>query len=431
MELFAERRRRLLETIRGVAIVASMPVAARNSDIEHPYRQDSDLYYFTGFEEPDAVLLMSSVHPEHHTVMFVRPRDAEREQWEGSRVGVEGAKERLGVDVAYPMGELAQRLPDYLMGAPELHYQIGHRPKLDEKVLAAMLQARGRTRSPQVRPRRIIHPEETWHEARLRKDARELELMRRAAAISMDGFREVMRATKPGSFEYEVGADLTAAFERRGAERVAFQTIIASGPNATVLHYVSNRRRIEPGDLVVLDAGCEYGYYASDITRTWPVSGRFTAPQRALYQVVLDAQLAALAACRPGATVDGIHKLTIAKLVEGMVGVGLMRGAVDDIVQSDGFKRYYMHRTSHWLGLDVHDVGAYYVDGQSRVLEPGMVLTIEPGLYVGVSDEQAPAELRGIGIRIEDSVIVTADGHENLTAALPKTVAEVEAFCAG
>jgi Xaa-Pro aminopeptidase len=240
-----------------------------------------------------------------------------------------------------------------------------------------------------------------------------------------------MRSTRPGMFEYEVEADLRAAFRRRGAERVAFETIIGSGPNATVLHYVSNRRRIEPGDLVLLDAGCEVGYYASDITRTWPVSGRFTAPQRALYQVVLDAQLAAIEASKPGATVDGIHHLTIRKLVEGMVAIGLMSGEVDAIIKDESFKRYYMHRTSHWLGLDVHDVGAYYQDGQSRVLEPGMVLTIEPGLYVSERDEQAPAELRGIGVRIEDCLAITPSGHENLTAALPKTVADVEAFCGG
>jgi Xaa-Pro aminopeptidase len=429
MEGFAERRKRLLGRIRGVAIMASTPAAVRNADIEHPYRQDSDLYYFTGFEEPDAVLLLSTVHPEHRSVMFVRPRDSKREQWDGARAGVEGACERLGVDVAYPIVELSQRLPDLLMGASELHYQMGHRRALDEQILTALVHARARRRSPQPRPRCIMHPEETWHEMRLRKEADEVELMRRAAAISVEAHVAAMQAALVGQHEYELEAIIRQIFLRHGAPRVAYEPIVASGENATVLHYVSNRRRIGHGELVLIDAACEYGYYASDITRTLPVSGRFSEPQRKVYEVVLEAQLAALEAVRPGATVDVVHRVTLRALVQGMLRLGLMRGDVEAIIEEESYKRFFMHPTSHWLGMDVHDVGAYYLDGQPRPLEAGMALTIEPGLYVATNDEEAPLEYRGIGVRIEDSLIVTPDGHENLTAGAPKSVAEVEQAC--
>ena len=420
----------MLETIRGVAIVAAMPAAVRNADIEHPYRQDSDLYYFTGFEEPDAVLVLSTVHPEHRAVIFVRPRDSKREQWDGARAGVEGARERLGVDASYPVAELAQRLPDLLMGAPELHYQLGYRRALDEQVLAALLHARARRRSPLPRPRAIVHPEGSWHEMRLRKDPHEVEVMRRAAAISVEAHVEAMRAARVGQYEYELEAVIRQVFLRHGATRVAYEPIVASGENATVLHYVSNRRRIGHGELVLIDAACEFGYYASDVTRTFPVSGRFSEPQRRVYEVVLEAQQRALAVVRPGATVDEVHRIALRSLVEGMLRLGLMRGDADAIMAEESYKRFYMHPTSHWLGMDVHDVGAYFQDGQSRTLELGMALTIEPGLYIGANDEDAPLEYRGIGVRIEDALVVTADGHENLTAAVPKSVAEVEQACA-
>jgi Xaa-Pro aminopeptidase len=429
MEGFAERRKRLLDSIRGVAIMASMPAALRNADIEHPYRQDSDLYYFTGFEEPDAVLLLTTAHPEHRAVVFVRPRDSKREQWDGARAGVDGARERLGVDASYPIAELPQRLPDYLMGATELHYQLGYRRGLDEQILAALVQARARRRSSLPRPRFIMHPEETWHEMRLRKSPDEVGIMRQAAAISIEAHLEAMQSARVGQHEYELEAVIRQAFLRRGAPRVAYEPIVASGENATVLHYVSNRRRMGHGELVLIDAACEYGYYASDVTRTFPVSGRFSEPQRTLYEVVLEAQLAALDAVRPGASIDDIHRVTLGVLVQGMLRLGLMRGEVDAIIHEESYKRFYMHPTSHWLGMDVHDVGAYYQEGQSRALEPGMALTIEPGLYVAAHDEEAPLEYRGIGVRIEDALVITADGHENLTAGVPKSVAEVEQAC--
>jgi Xaa-Pro aminopeptidase len=371
------------------------------------------------------------VHPEHRAVMFVQPRDADREQWDGERAGVEGATERFGVDAAFPIGELERRLPDYLAGAASVHYELGHRSELDRKVIDAVARTRSRARSPQVRPKCIVHPEDTWHEMRLRKDEAELRAMRRAATISADAHVAAMAAAKPGLVEYELEAVLADTFRRRGSDRVAYETIVASGANATVLHYVANRRRMEDGDLVLIDAGCEWEFYAADITRTFPVGGHFSEPQRRLYEVVLEAQIAAVEACRPGATVDDVHDVALRGLVDGMVRLELLTGSVDSIIADESYKPYFMHRTSHWLGMDVHDVGTYYQAGDSRSLQPGMVLTIEPGLYVKSGDATAPVDYRGIGVRIEDDIVITVDGYENLTAAVPKSVAEVERACRG
>jgi Xaa-Pro aminopeptidase len=429
MQPFAERRRRALAALRGVAIVPSAPVQIRNNDVEHAYRQDSDLYYFTGFEESESVLLLSSVHAEHRAVMFVRERDAEREAWDGARAGVDGARASLGVDACFPITELRQKLPEYLAGAPELVYEVGKRPSLDEIVFASITQARARGRTPKPWPKTITHPERIWHEHRLCKDDGELALVRRAVEITTEGHLAVMAARAPGRHEYEMEALLREIFRRRGSDRCAYEPIVGSGPNATVLHYRTNNRRMEEGELLLVDAGAEYGYYAADVTRTLPVSGRFTAPQRRLYRAVLDAQLAAIERARPGATIEQIHGVVVRRLTESMVELGLLAGDVDKLIEEETFKRYYMHRTSHWLGMDVHDVGAYFVEGDARPLGPGMVLTIEPGLYVAAQDEAAPAELRGLGVRIEDDVLITDDGHEVLSAGIPKEPDEVERAC--
>jgi Xaa-Pro aminopeptidase len=372
---------------------------------------------------------LTTVHAEHRSVMFVRPRDPEREVWDGARAGVDGARERCQVDAAYPVAELGDRLPDYLMGATTVTYEFGSRPVLDQAVLAAVAKTRSRARSPRPRPTRLVHPEDAWHEMRLRKTEPELDTMRKAARITADAHLAAMRTARPGQAEYELEALFRQTFLREGAERVAYEPIVASGPNATVLHYVTNRRQMADGDLVLIDAGCEYGYYAADITRTFPVNGRFTAPQREIYEVVLDAQRAVIEASRPGASIDGLHDISLRRLVDGMLRLGLLEGAYDEIVEQERHKRFFMHRTSHWLGMDVHDVGAYYVDGKSRPLEPGMVITVEPGLYVAADDAEAPERFRGIGVRIEDDVLVTPDGHENLTAAVPTAVEEVERAC--
>ncbi len=433
MDVFAKRRKRVLESIDGVAIIPSAPVTIRNNDVEHEYRQDSDLFWLTGFDEPDSVLILSTVHPEHREVLFVRPRDPEREVWDGARAGVEGAKERCGVDAAFPIAELRNKLSDYCAGANELYYELGKRRRLDERILAAITSARGRGRNPKPWPKRISHPELVWHEMRLIKDEHELHCMRTAQDISREAHVLAMARARPGMYEYEIEALFREVFRRRGAGRPAYAPIVGSGPNATVLHYHANNRRMEPGDLLLIDAGCEYDYYACDVTRTFPVDGTFSDPQRRVYQVVLDAQLAAIEATAPGATIEDLHRITLTQLVEGMRDIGLLTAedgaSTDEIISKETYRRYFMHRTSHWLGMDVHDVGAYFVDGKARPMQPGMVLTIEPGIYVARDDQKAPEEYRGIGVRIEDDILVTESGYENLSAAIPKTVADVEQAC--
>jgi len=412
-----------------VAILAAAPVTIRNNDVEHDYRQDSDLYYLTGFDEPETVLVLTTAHEEHRSVLFVRPRDPEREVWDGARAGIDGAKEICGVDAVFDVRELGKQLPKYLEGASNLYYELGNSASLDKRILKTIQRVRGRGRNRKGWPSTIVHPDRLWHEMRLVKDEHELRAMREAADITAEAHGAAMAAARPGMHEFEIEAIFREVFRRRGAERAAYGPIVGSGPNATVLHYRANRRKMEEGDLLLIDAGCEYGYYASDVTRTFPVSGTFTNPQRRVYEVVLAAQEAAIEASRPGADIELLHDVTRRKLVEGMVELGLLQGEVDTLIEKEAFKRYYMHRTSHWLGMDVHDVGGYFVDGQPRPLAPGMVLTIEPGIYVSADDDQAPEAYRGIGIRIEDDILITESGRENLTAAIPKTIEEVEAAC--
>jgi Xaa-Pro aminopeptidase len=429
MELFAKRRQRVLDAIEGVAIVPSAPVTLRNNDVEHDYRQDSDLFYLTGFDEPESVLILSTVHPDHRSVLFVRPRDREREVWDGARAGVDGAKERCGVDATYPIAELGKRLSEYIAGATTLYYELGRQPDFDKMVLSAIGRSRGRGRNPKPWPTSITHPETVWQEMRLIKDEHEVASMRRAVDITGEAHLAGMRGAAPGKHEYEIEALFREVFRRNGSERAAYCPIIGSGPNATVLHYRANNRLMHDGELLLIDAGCEYDYYAADVTRTFPVNGTFSDPQRQVYEAVLGAQLGAIAATKPGATVEDLHRVTLRGLVEGMVSIGLLQGDVQELIEKEAYRRYYMHRTSHWLGMDVHDVGAYFVDGKPRLLAPGMVLTIEPGIYISSEDDEAPEAFRGIGVRIEDDVLVTEDGHDVLSGSIPKSVEDVERAC--
>jgi Xaa-Pro aminopeptidase len=431
MKLFAERRRRLLEAIDGVVIIAAAPVTIRNNDVEHEYRQDSDFYYLTGFEEPNSVLILSTAHPEHQSVVLVRKRDPEREQWDGARAGVEGAKDVCGVDASFAIGELARRLPDYLSGAKNLYYELGRRRDIDELVLAALHQARGKGRSPKAWPTAIHHPEPLWHEMRLRKGEAELVAMRKAAAVTGEAHIGAMALAAPGKHEYEVEALFREVFRRHGCPRPAYTPIVGSGPNATVLHYNANNRQMAEGELLLIDAGCEFDYYASDVTRTFPVSNGFSDPQKQIYEVVLEAQRLGIEETKPGSNVETVHKASLHALIDGMLRIGLLEGSRDEVLEKESYRRYFMHRTSHWLGMDVHDVGAYFVDGKPRPFGPGMIITVEPGIYVSGSDEQAPEKFRGIGVRIEDDVLVTAGGNENLTAAIPKAIDDVERACRG
>ena len=414
----------------GVAVFASAPVAIRNNDVEHEYRQDSDFYYLTGFTEPESVLVLATEHPDHASVLFVRPRDPDREVWDGARAGVDGAVKDFGADAAFPISELAQRLPDYLQNHERLLYRLGKDRAFDEKMLAALDATRARSRRAISWPTQIVDPASMLHEMRLFKSKEELSLMQQAASITRDGHLAAMQMAEPGRYEYEIEAALRQVFRKNGSERPAYAPIVGSGPNATILHYRQNDRRIEPGDLLLIDAGCEYGYYASDVTRTFPVNGKFSAPQEAVYRIVLEAQLAAIGATRPGATLEQVHEQALHVIVDGLLGMGLLTGDRQKILDEQLYRPFYMHRTSHWLGMDVHDVGAYFLEQKPRPLEMGMVITVEPGIYIAAGNTAVPPEYRGIGVRIEDDVLVTEGGQLNLTADIPKSVSEIERACA-
>ncbi|MCZ7686526.1 MAG: aminopeptidase P N-terminal domain-containing protein [Sandaracinaceae bacterium] len=430
-ESFEARRRRLIDQMgeRAVAVIPAAPSAIRNNDVEHEYRQESDFFYLTGLDEPESVLVLSNVHEEHEAVLFVRPRNPEREIWDGPRAGVEGAVARFGADAAFEVKELDAKLPDYLSNADRLLYRLGRDRDLDARVLAAIEHARRKHRFAKDYPTEIVDPGRHLHEHRLRKSADEIDVMRRAADITREAHLAAMRVARPGAYEFEVEAEILRVFRARGSERPAYGSIVGSGPNATILHHRRNDRRMSDGELLLIDAGCELDYYASDVTRTFPVSGRFTSEQRVIYELVLAAQERCIEAVRPGATLEAIHQIAVRELTSGLVELGLVEGPLDEAIEKERYKPFYMHRTSHWLGMDVHDVGKYFDRGEPRALEPGMVLTVEPGIYVG-ADAKADERWRSIGVRIEDDVLVTADGHENLTAQIPKKPAELERILA-
>ena len=430
MSDFAARRRQLLDAMgEGVALFASAPIATRNHDVEHPYRQDSDLYYLTGFEEPESVLVLTNQHPDHETVLFVRPKKREREIWDGPRAGVEGAVERFGADAAFPIEELEKRLPDYLGNVERLHYRLASNDEADARLFDCLNVLRRGGRRGVMPPQEIIDPSAHLHEMRLRKSRAELDSMRKAASITREAHLRAMSFARPGMHEYEIDAELIHIYRKHGCERPAYESIVGSGPNATILHYRAGNRVMNDGELVLIDAGCEYDYYASDVTRTFPVNGTFSGEQRAVYEVVLRAQEEALRAVKPGVTLEQIHEGAVRSITEGLVELGLLSGDVDSLIEEKKHEAFYMHRTSHWLGMDVHDVGRYFVDGKHRPLEEGFVLTIEPGLYIAADAEGVDERWRGIGVRIEDDVAVTESGADVLTADIPKAVAEVEAAC--
>ncbi len=428
-DLYRERQARVLEAVHpGALLVFSAPVAIRNNDVEHDYRQDSDFFYLTGFDEPDSVLLLRST-AEPRCVLFVRPRDAERETWDGPRAGVEGAVRDFGANEAFVIADLDAKLAELLTGVPRLFYALGKDAAQDARVLRVINGLRRKTRQALVWPSSIVEPDSVLHEMRLKKSSEELDVMGRGLAITEAGHRELMRVTRPGMYEYELEGLLLRTFRAGGAERPAYSPIVGSGPNATILHHRRNDRRIEDGDLVLVDAGCEYGYYASDITRTYPANGRFSAEQAAVYEIVLAAQEAAIAKVRPGATLDEVHAAAVDVITRGLIELGLIEGPLEAALSETRYKPFYMHRTSHWLGMDVHDVGRYFTDTGPRPLEPGMVLTVEPGIYISTKAEVEP-RYRGIGVRIEDDVLVAESGAVVLSCAIPKTVSEVEQACA-
>ena len=428
--VFAERRRHLLDALGGdaIAVYPAAPERVRSNDVEYRYRQQSDFYYLTGFAEPGALCVLQPGHPDHEFVLFVRPRDRERETWTGRRAGVEGAMIDYGANQAYPIDEIDQYLPKWIAERDRLYGALNGDEAFTRRMLGWFEHGRAGRQRTGSGPGGLLDAHEPVHEMRLFKSGAELTAMRRAAAISADAHVAAMRAARPGSWEYEIEALIEYGFRRQGAAGPAYPSIVAAGPNATILHYTSNDRQLGPDELLLIDAGAEYDYYCADVTRTFPTGARFAGRQRDLYAVVLAAQEAAIAAVSPGARFDEPHHRAVHQLVEGLVSLGILRGAVQDIVEQELYKPVYMHRTSHWLGMDVHDVGLYKRHDGARVLEPGMVLTIEPGLYIADFLDDIAPEWHGLGVRIEDDVLVTADGHEVLTAAVPKAIDEIEAL---
>ena len=414
----------------SVAILPSAREVTRSNDTEYRFRQDSDFYYLTGFHEPDSIAVIAPAKDERFT-LFVRPRDPEKEVWTGRRAGVEGARERFGADAAFPVEEFQEKLTDLLNGAERLYYRLGAgQPDLDATLIRRLSQMRTMGRKGVQPPHSITDPGAILHEMRLFKTAGEVELMQRAADIAAEAHREAMRAARPGMREYEIEALIEYTFRRAGAHAPAYGSIVGAGDNATILHYTSNDAEMRDGDLLLVDAGAEFEGYASDITRTFPVSGRFTEAQRDIYQLVLDCQEECVAMVRPGVTLEEMHERSVELLTEGMVRLGLLAGDPKQLIEEETYKKFYMHRLGHYLGMDVHDVGAYHAGGRPRAVEPGMVMTVEPGLYISAAAEGVPDKYRGIGVRIEDDVLVTPEGHRVLTGKAPKQIEEVEALAA-
>lgn len=432
MTIFAERRQRLMNALGDdtLIVVPSARMVSRNSDVEYPFRQDSDFYYLTGFDEPDSVLVLAPGREGGATVMFVRPRDPEKEIWTGRRAGVDGVCARFGADAGYPVDTFEQELTTLCAGRHRVAVALGADPAFDAQVLRAAQHHRRKPRLGLEGPDVIIDLRSVLHEQRLIKTAPEADIMRRAGRLTAEAHNEAMRLAAPGRTEREVQAAVEYVFVAGGAARVGYTSIVAGGDNATILHYNENNQPLADDALLLIDAGAEVDYYSADITRTFPVSGRFTAAQRDVYDVVLEAQEKAIATVVAGRHFGDIHDVSRRALVEGMVSLGLLEGSVDGLIESGAYRRFFMHRTGHWLGMDVHDVGQYAQHGASRVLEPGMVTTVEPGIYVASDDDGAPEAFRGIGIRIEDDILVTMAGPENLTEAAAKAPAAVEAMCA-
>jgi len=426
----ARRRRELMQQMEpnSIALLCSAPMSTRSNDTEYLYRQHSDFYYLTGFEEHDAVLALIPGREQGEVVLFCQEKDKTRELWTGILMGPEKAISELLVDDAFPIGDIDDILPGLIEGRDRVYYSMGRDPRLDQRVMDWVNVVRSKVRQGAHPPGEFLVLEHLLHEMRLFKSPFEIKLMEKAGAISAEAHKRAMAVSRPGLHEYHLEAELMHEFVRSGSRAPAYNNIVAAGPNACILHYIENRAPLRDGDLVLIDAGCEYEYYAADITRTFPANGRFTPEQKALYEIVLDAQLAAIDAVAPGTAWNVPHDVTVRVITEGLVRLGLLKGSVDELIAADAYRPFYMHRAGHWLGIDVHDVGDYKIDGNWRLMEPGMVTTIEPGIYVAPDNEEVDEKWRGIGIRIEDDVLVTRTGHRVLSLGAPKTVEEIESF---
>ena len=429
---FQQRRQELMNHMepQSIAIIAAANPLLRNGDSDYRYRQNSDMYYLSGFAEAHSVLVLIPGREQGQCLLFCQEKDVLKELWNGRLMGPENAQQVLGVDDAFPIGDIDDILPGLIEGRERVYYAMGKDEHFDHRVMEWVKVVRQKVRSGVHSPGEFLVLGHLLHEMRLIKSKAELELMRKAGQIAVRAHQRAMQVCRPGMYEYEVEAEFVHEFCRSGCLAPAYNSIVAGGDNACILHYNENNMVLTDGDLLLIDAGCEYDYYASDITTTFPVNGKFSAEQKAIYELVLEAQLAAIAEVQPGKHWDDPHNATVRVLAAGLLRLGLLEGTLDEVIESGSFREFYMHRAGHWLGMDVHDVGDYKIDGKWRVLEPGMVMTVEPGLYVSPQNTKVEARWRGIGVRIEDDVAVTRSGHEILTSGLPRTVAEIESFMA-
>lgn len=428
---FAKRRQHLMDIMGPdtIAVLPNAPVANRNRDVDYPYRSDSSFHYLTGFDEPESVLVLIPEREHGEYILFCRERDLDKEIWDGYRAGQEGAIAEFGADDSYPISDLDDILPGLLEGKEKVYYTMGNQPSFDQHMVSWLNHLRQAARSGKHSPTEIIELEHCLNELRLFKSSQEIKAMKQAASVSAQAHIRAMQFTKPGKWEYEVEAEIIHEFMKNGCRSPAYPSIVGGGENGCILHYIENSAKLKSNELLLIDAGAEFECYAGDITRTFPVNGKFTTAQAAVYQIVLNAQKAAIAAVKPGNHWNQPHEAAVEVLTQGLVELGILNGNVDQLIEEGAYREFYMHRTGHWLGMDVHDVGDYKVGGEWRLLEPGMVLTVEPGLYIR-DQEHVDKKWHFIGIRIEDDVLVTKDGYEVLTGAAPKEIDEIEALMA-
>lgn len=427
---FARRRKQFLRMVGegNIAIIASASIMQRNSDVEFPFRQNSDFFYLSGFDEPESVIVFVPGREQGEYVLFCREFDETTALWVGASAGLEGAVKDYGVDDAFPIDDIDDILPGLLENKSRLYFPMGAQSEFDQQLMDWSQQVRGRSRAGVSAPAEFISSDHLLHEMRLIKSAFEIKQMKKAAKISVMAHKKAMQVTKPKMFEYQVDAEMKHHFMSNGAQSEAYPSIVGGGKNGCVLHYTDNNAVLNDGDLLLIDAGCEWQKYASDITRTFPVNGVFSDAQKALYQLVLDAQYAAIEQVQPGNHWNDPHEAAVKVLTKGLVKLGLLEDSVPTLIKNEAYKPYYMHRTGHWLGMDVHDVGDYKIDKQWRLLEPSMVLTVEPGLYIQPNAKEVDKKWRGIGIRIEDDVLVTKKGYEVLTSGAPKEINDIESL---
>jgi len=431
VKILQKRRNELMQSMGGgVAIIPTAPMRNRNRDIHFPFRPDSDFYYLTHFPEPEAVAVLVPGRAHGEYILFCREKNPEKEIWEGRRAGQEGACEIYGADDSFPIDDIDEILPGLLENRDKVFYSMGRHPEFDSRLMEWVNEVRAKSRTGVNAPGEFVDLDHILHEMRLHKRLEEIRLMKRAAKVSALAHRRAMQACRNGLMEYEIEAELLYEFKKGGADFPAYPPIVGGGANSCILHYTENKAELKNGDLLLIDAAAEIDGYAADITRTFPVNGKFTGEQKTIYEIVLAAQLAAIDQVRPGKHWNEPHDAAVRILVAGLIDLGLLKGDIDELVKNENYKQFYMHRTGHWLGMDVHDVGDYKVDGAWRLLEPGMVLTVEPGLYIGAFNKDIPARWWNIGIRIEDDVLVTSESNEVLSRDAPKTISEIETLMA-